>query len=375
MSGRPVARAPRAAPRRVEERLELHRRFWQGQDQGRPVASFRIGDFFFARHFRAALPLLEPGRRITPDQIDVSAFAQDYERLFAESEAIGQEGFFTAEPYTGIPWMEAMLGCEIRANAESFSSMPCLPCLPRLESAADGGVLGIEPDNPWLAKYLEFTRMLVDLAGGRFPVGQPIMRGPTDMVGALLGQTGMIYAIADDPDSVRRLASVVTAAFLQVIAAQRALVPLFHGGTSLGFYHVWAPGPSIWFQDDLSALLSPQLYRDLFVGCAREICAGYSYTAVHLHPASFFVLDDLLDIDGLLAVEVNKDVRGPGVEEMMPTLRRIRERKRLILFGDLTAEELDLVRRSLPADGLALFLVAPGIQEARLLNERVLRWA
>jgi hypothetical protein len=352
----------------VEERLDLHRRFWAGKGQSRPLASFRVGDFFFARHFAAGRILLEPGRRVEPDAIDVPAYALDYERLYGESEAIGQDGFFTAEPYTGLPWMEAMLGCGIVANAESFAS------LPHLRSAAEGAGITVTPGNRWLGKYLEFTRMLVERSAGRFPVGQPIMRGPTDMVGALLGQTAMVYALADEPDAVRELAMGVTRAFLSVIERQRALVPAFHDGTSLGFYHLWAPGPSIWFQDDLAALLSPALYRDFFLGCAREICATAPYTAVHLHPASFFVLDDLLSLDGLLAVEVNKDVGGPGVAEMVPTLARIMERKRLVLFGDFTAGELALLRRSLPVDGLALFVVAPTVEAARALNAVIRRW-
>ncbi len=327
-----------------------------------------MGDFFFARHFEAGRALLEPGRRIAPDDIDVAAYAADYERLYGEGEAIGQDGFFTAEPYTGLPWMEAMLGCGIVANAESFASLPCL------KSAAEGARLELAPGDAWLGKYLDFTRMLVNMGAGRFPVGQPIMRGPTDMVGALLGQTGMVYALADEPDDVRELAHIVTRAFLAVIERQRALVPAFHGGTSLGFYHVWAPGPSIWFQDDLSALLSPALYRHFFLDCAREICATAEYTAVHLHPSSFFILEDLLSLDGLLAIEVNKDVGGPSVAEMLPTLARIMERKRLILFGDFTAGELELVRRGLPVDGLALFVVAATVEEARALNALVRRW-
>jgi hypothetical protein len=354
--------------RNLEERLALHRAFWERKGQARPVASFRVGDFFFARHFRGGLPLLQPGRIIQPHDVDAASFAADYERLYAESEAIGQDGFYTAEPYTGLPWMEAMLGCQVRAGAESFTSVPYL------RSAAAGEGLAIGPDNPWLRKYLELTVALVKQADGRFTVGQPIMRGPTDMVGALLGQTEMVYALADEPRALARLAMTVTDAFLGVLEAQRALVPPFHGGSALGFYHVWTPGRSGWFQDDLSALLSPRAYRDVFLPCAQAICSRLQNTAVHLHSSSFFVLDDLLAIDRLLAVEVNADVGGPDVAAMMPTLARIMERKRLILWGDLTPADLALVRRRLPVDGLALFIAAPTMEQAIERNLIVQEW-
>ena len=369
-SERPPPPPAATPPARLEERLELHRRFWAREPQPRPLASFRVGDFFFSRHFQAAHPLLEPDRLIEPGMIDVSAFLPDYERMFAESEAIGQDGFWTGEPFTGIPWMEAILGCPIRAGRESFTSRPWL------KSPADAlAQVRLDPENPWFRKYLEFTDALVQAGRGRYPVGMPIMRGPTDMLGALLGQQEMVLALMmEDPALMRRLVERVTRAFLAVIAAQTRRVPPFHGGTSLGFYHVWAPGPSIWFQDDLSAILSPKVYREFFLDSARTILRGHPHTAVHLHPASFFILDELLTLDGLKVVEVNKDIGGPGVADMLPVLSKIMQTRGLILWGDLTIEDLETVRRHLPCRGLSLHVVAPTLDEARERRAYIHRW-
>ncbi len=353
----------------TEERILLHRGFWERRRLDHPPASFKVGDFFFARHYSAARPLLVANRPVEPDMLRVDAFLPDYERMYREVERLGQDGFWTAEPYTGIPWMEAVLGCPIIAGEESFTSKPIFDD-PREAEAA----LRFDPENPWLRKYLEFTRALVDLSGGRFPVGQPIMRGPTDMVGALLGQTGMIFALADDPEGTRRLIRRVTEIFLAVIAEQKKIVPPFLGGSAIGFYHVWTPGTAIWFQDDLSAILSPDLYREYFLDSARLICRDYDFTAVHLHPSSFFIVDDLLGLDRLGAIQVNKDVGGPSVEEMLPTLGRILERKRLIFWGDLDLDELALVRDRLPNRGLFLQIVARTFEDAEERLEYLRTW-
>jgi DNA-binding FadR family transcriptional regulator len=367
---RAAAPAP-AARAGLAERLDLHRAFWAREDQPRPLASFRVGDFFFARHFKAAAGLLEPGRMITPEMLAVETFQDDYERLFQESEAVGQDGFWTAEPYTGIPWMEAILGCPVRAGEESFTSRPWLA------SPAEAlEKVRFDPQNAWLAKYLEFTAALVAQSRGRFPVGMPIMRGPTDILGALLGQQEMVLALMrEDRERMRRLIERITAAFLSVIDAQNRLVPPFHGGTALGFYHVWAPGPSIWFQDDLSAILSPRLYRECFLDSARQILAGRPFNAVHLHPSSFFILDELMRLDELKTIEVNKDVGGPSLSEMLPVLGRIMESRRLILWGDLTLEDLDLIKRRLPCRGLFLNVVAPTAEEALRRQAFIRNWS
>lgn len=359
------------APERLEQRLALHRMFWARDSQPRPLASFRVGDFFFSRHFEAARPLLEPDRAIEPEMLDVPAFMADYERMFAESESVGQDGFWTAEPFTGIPWMEAVLGCPIRAGRESFTSRPWLA------SAAEAlERVRFDPESPWLKKYLEFTAALVERGRGRWPVGMPIMRGPTDMLGALLGQQEMVLALMmEDPPVMRRLIERVTRAFLAVIAAQNRLTPPFHGGTSLGFYHVWAPGPSIWFQDDLSAILSPRVYREFFLDSARMILDGVPHTAVHLHPASFFILDELLTLEGLRVVQVNKDVGGPTVAEMLPVLAKIMDTRGLILWGDLTIADLETIKLRLPCRGLALHVVAPTLEEARERRTYIQHWS
>jgi hypothetical protein len=362
----------------MEERFALHRAFWSGSDQGRPLASFRIGDFFFARHCRAAASLLVPERETVSGDLAVADYMDDYERMFAEAESCGQDAFWTAEPYTGIPWMEAILGCEVRAGKEAFTTRPAYASAAMAADAMERVVSGMRSNpssNPWLAKYLEFTKALVQLGRGRFTVGQPIMRGPSDMVGALLGQTGMVYSLIDDPGSMERLVSAVTKAFLTVIKLQRELVPAFHGGTALGFYHVWAPGTSIWFQDDLSAILSPSMYGEFFLGAARDICRGYEYTAVHLHHSSFFILDQLLELPELRAVEVNKDIGGPSVPEMVGILERILEKKRLILWGDITLDDLAFLKSRIPPRGVFLNIVAPSAEEAHARNKYVQEWS
>lgn len=354
----------------LEKRLALHRAFWTREKQARPLASFRVGDFFFARHFRAALPLLEPEKPISPEMLIVSEFLPDYERMFREAEELGQDGFWAGEPFTGIPWMEAILGCPIRAGRESFTSKPWLSSPSEaLEKVA------FDPQNPWLRKYLEFTTALVAQSRGRYPVGMPIMRGPTDMLGALLGQQEMVVALMEtDPQAMRRLIERVTRAFLAVIEAQRRLTPPFYGGQALGFYHIWAPGPAIWFQDDLSSILSPKLYRQFFLDSARLILAGQIHTAVHLHPNSFFILDELLTLENLRTIQVNKDVSGPDVKAMLPVLAKIMQTRGLILWGDLTIEDLELIRQNLPCRGLALNVVAPNREEAVARLKYIRNW-
>ncbi len=352
-------------PEEIDRSIALHHEFWQRAPQKRPLVTFQLHDYFISKRMAAAAPLLCEGMKITPDMLEVERFFDDYERMHRESLRTGQDGFWVAEPFNGIPWMEAFFGCEVVATKSSFVSEHCI------EAVADLKKIRLNADNAWLAKYLEFVEKLSRFSAGRFPIGQPIMRGASDTVGALIGQTELVYAIYEDPEIIREAFFKVNAGLRTVIERQFEIAPSFLGGYSMGLYEVWCPGKCIWFQEDLSALLSPQIYNDFLLAPDASVCAGYEYTAAHLHPASFFIVDALLRVDGLKAIQINKDVGGPSIAEMIPVFRKVLEQKNLIVFGDLDEADIDCLAAELPRHGTFLNIYAPSVERAAELMDYV----
>jgi hypothetical protein len=192
------------------------------------------------------------------------------------------------------------------------------------------------------------------------------------MLGALLGQTEMIYAMYDEPEQMAGLASDATELFLSVVKQQFARIPPFEGGYSIGFYHVWTPGRCIWFQDDLSALLSPGLFSQFIRPNNQAICSGYDFSAMHLHAASFQHLDAILQLDQLKAIEINKDVGGPSIKAMLPVFHKVvRQGKRLIIWGSLDLEDIQIIRQELAGLPVFLNIVAESVDIARKLQAAV----
>lgn len=350
----------------VEQRLRRHYAFWQGEKTDRPMVGFQIGSYFMAQRYQAAEELLQPGKIISPDMLDPKAFLEDYERQFQWTEEAGQDAFYVAEPYTGIPWMEAMLGCRIGATGESMWAEHWMENWEEVEG------LYLNPDNPWFKKFVEFVDVLVEHAQGRFPVGQPILRGPSDIVGAIIGQSRFPLEIYDNPEKIRKLAQVATKAFVEVVATLQKHAAPFHGGYSIGFYHLWTPGHCIWYQEDLSALMSPTSFRELIRDFGVEICRYAPYNAIHVHPSSFFVLDEILSIKELSVVEINKDVGGPTIADMLAEFRKVLAAgKKLIVWGALDHQDLQAVMEELPRRNIYLDIVAETVEEAKGLMETV----
>ncbi len=198
--------------------------------------------------------------------------------------------------------------------------------------------------------------MLSERGKGRFPVGQPIMRGPSDIVGAVIGQENLVYGFIDCPRETVRLLNEAADIFLYVIGEQRRHIDLFSGGRSMGQYDLWCPADCLWFQDDLTALLSPVIYKQCVLAVHDRISKSQPYTLMHLHPVSFYIIDSLLSISELNAIEINKDVGGPTIEEMMPVFRKVQQKKNLVVWGDFDENEISMLKRELKPEGLCIIV-------------------
>jgi len=263
--------------------------------------------------------------------------------------------------------MEAMLGCSVHGAEVSFVTGKVYSEIKDLPEPA------IDEDNPWYKKYMEFLVKLTEFSAGRFPVGQPIMRGVTDIVGALAGQQEMALALVTEPDLIKKLFMDSARSLVKVIADQYKIVKPFHGGYAAGFYHLWAPGPIIWYQEDLSALMSPHHFDEYLRQTSTSICEGYKYTFVHLHPSSFFHLDKILTLECLRAVQINKEEIGvPSISDMLPQFEKVfNAGKALILFGNLDESDIKILRDRFPMARLFLNIVTPDIDSALKLNEYI----
>jgi len=129
----------------------------------------------------------------------------------------------------------------------------------------------------------------------------------------------------------------------------------------MGF--VMTTSESIWYQDDLNALLSPKIYDEIVLAVRRMIPKDYEYSLFHLHPASFFILDSLLAIEDLKVVQINKDEGGPSVAEMMPVLRKVQEKKNLAIWGSLP-QEATLISEQLPSEGVYVMIAVETLEES-----------
>lgn len=278
----------------------------------------------------------------------------DTERLVGTQRTPGPlefagDAICVRSPYVRVPWVEAILGCPIQATIKGGS----MRTQAFIADWHDWETRAPHRDNSWLDLLQELTRLLVERSGGRYAVTQTLMRGPTDLVEAVLGPELMCYSMFDSPRALRRFLEEVTEVFIEILRVQLGHIPrVLHGYVNP--FGTWASGTIARTQCDASVLLSPNQYAKWFLPYDERISQAVDYSIIHLHSCSLHIVDTLLRVEYPKAIQITLETGPtvPSLSEMLPTFRRMLEHKPVLLDGPLTSAQVDYLLNELPGDGL-----------------------
>lgn len=336
-----------------------HRAFWQSAEVDRPLIGVIYDAYVDTELVAAAIGEGE----LEPQRIDPSSILPEYDKVACARVAIGDDMIAVAEPLLGIPWLEAICGCRVMVPGGK-SLWPEAP-----ENSASLTDIHFSPDNPWLQKLLEVIRRVVEYAGGRYAVGMSHMRGPTDIVGALLGSERFALGFYMEPDLIKRLAHQAAEVWLQVAQAEAHIVPAYRGGYGVRQFGLWAPELAVWLQDDTSATISRKHYQEFFIEPMHTLSV-YPYGVLHLHIPSLHHAETLAGVRNVRAINVYFDSPAVTLQDAMPTLQRLQQRQMpLILaktvYEGFTLEEYREILDGLSPRGLSVHLKADSVEEGR----------
>jgi hypothetical protein len=287
---------------------------------------------------------------VSPDQIQPELFLPVIERWYRREAALASDVIQPFSPAFGLPWVEAIAGCPVVAQPGSLWAKVFL------DSYTDRPPIHFDPDNPWLRKLIEFTEMMVQLAAGRFPVALPQMRGPLDTLAALRGPEQMCFDLLEAPDEVFKILAELTDLWIGIAEAVLAKIPPFHGGYSTRM-KMWAPGQAITPQNDISTLISPEMYQEFVLPWDEKIVDRFPYHSFHLHATEYHQVAGLLSLAKLTVIQLTLEhtLGGPPLEVMMPVVRRILDQKPLLLVA-LDIDTAEWCLNELPGRGLCLMV-------------------
>lgn len=346
-----------------------HHAFWNCAPVDRPLIFVTHKHYVDTELVAAAFGSGE----LFPGSIDARPLLEEYSQAADMREKIGDDALAVAEPLLGIPWLEAICGCRVEiANEKSI--WPSSP-----ENSGSIEKIEFDPNNPWLKKLLEVIQTVVEHAAGRYPVSLSHLRGPADILIALLGTEPFFYKFFEAPDLIRELASQVAQVWRGVAKAQLPLLPSFRGGYAIRQFGIWSEERSSWLQDDTSVMISQPQYQDLFLDGFQKMCM-FPYGTLHLHIPSLHHAETFAEVPGVRAMNFYFDSQKISLNDAIPTLEKLQKAQMpLILAKDVnegfTLDEYDHIIDKLSPRGLSVHVCSENVEEGRHVMAHVRKQA
>jgi len=341
----------------INEKIDGYIKFWNREQVDLPLVGYDLTGFLPFKKDKK-LASIRDNKIIDPDILNPKDFLKNYESLLQEYSEIEDDLIKGIAPIPAMPWLEAMMGCQIKKNGNSLWAVGKKASWTELEK------LTLKDDNSWLKKYLQFCSVLNQSTDGNYPVGQPIIRGITDLLASLRGYSQSLIDGLENPDNVEKLAKRCTNIMIKLFQKQFESIDAFYGGYFIETFSLWAPDKIIRLQEDATAVYSPALYKKLIQESDRFIAQSFPYSVIHLHSSSLFLIDYYLEIKEINVYEINKDIGGMGISEMLPYFEKIQRNKRLLFIrGALTREDIKQLLNALSPTGLILQIIINDVSQ------------
>ena len=210
----------------------------------------------------------------------------------------------------------------------------------------------------WHRWLVEGTRRIAEAGRGLYYV-DPAMWGnhAGDTLSNLVGLDQLMYDCADRPDDVKRALKQITEAQIKAFQELRGHGRLTEmpGTNSCG----WSPKTGLRFDCDISAMLSPDMFKDIFLPPLIEMMETVDHRIYHLDgPVCLQHLDTLLSLPQLHAIQWVYGAGNEGLGKWFDLYRKIQAAKKsVIVYADY--DEVPEACRQLKPEGLAICFDSP----------------
>ncbi len=279
-------------------------------------------------------------------------------------ESLPQDFIRPVEPPNWFPWLEAILDFPVQVKNQTVWAEAVLEKDQSIQSFQVGW------NEDWLQATLKYLYDVVNEFYPHYPVAGPFLRGPTDVVAAMLGTSRFCLELIDHPDEVERLIGECARAWIKVSQMVMEIIPEWQGGYFPGARWIHAPGQCVYSSEDATSLISRKMYEQYLLPANKQMANIFPYGFVHRHSVSLQNIKSLCALPHQWAIEVTLDPSGPDLGQVLPVLQKVQESSHpLIVFGINESETLSVLLEHLSPTGLCLILQSEIEEQARCLLE------
>ena len=269
--------------------------------------------------------------------------------------------------HTSLP---VYLGCPVELDMETCWKKPLLET-----DDWDITNLKLDPENFWWKLALDLTdRSLKESEGKSVPDIEGTLSLCGDCLAALRGTDRLLLDVADTPERVREAEFYLLEIWVKAYDILRNLVyKAAEGNTS--WFRLWSPRRFYPTSCDFSYMISPKMFRNLFLPVIERWSNHLDYSIYHVDGVEAFKhVPALAELPGIQAFQILPGAGKPSPLHYLDTLRMVQSRGKN-LHITITAEEVESALELLSSRGLFIDTHCASEEQARYLLKMAEKWS
>lgn len=236
-------------------------------------------------------------------------------RHFCENHLFLAESFPNLNVDFGPGSLASYLGSDIGFKEDTVWFKECLEDWEGVED------FRFDPESKWFKRHLELVKECREIAGDDFYVDMPDLMENVDVLASMRGVQNLLFDMIDEPELIEERVKQVTDIYYKYFDSFYEIIKDEEGGNAYTVFQIWGPGKTVKLQCDLSALMSPDQFRDFIQDSLKVQAAKADCVLYHLDgPDAIKHMDALMEVDEIDALQWTSGDMGPDgtLEEWYP---------------------------------------------------------
>ena len=232
----------------------------------------------------------------------------------------------------------------------------------------------IDPDNRWWKLALEMLRFGVEQCRGKALVSIGAFGGCGDTLAGIRGNQELLLDLPDHPGYIREFDQYLMRQWMEVYDIFYEIIRDADEG-STSWFQLWSPGKCYPSHNDFAYMISPTMFKDIFLPSIEMQTRFVDHTVHHLDGiGNFNHLDALLELPRLQAFQILPGAGKPSPLHYMDILKRVQSAGKNLHIG-IEASEVRYALENLSARGLFLSTWCATEEEACALLRSCEEWS
>lgn len=323
-----------------EERKQRYNATWAKENHDRPLVLVSVADSSKKPVYDIGAPASIREKWLNFDWV-IKNVRNNIERTYYAAESLP-----IYNPNLGPDIFGAILGCDIEFGENTSW------CTHPVKDWDDFKAV-YDPENIWLKRIIELTRMAVEEAKGDFMVGVTDIHSGMDGLVSLRGPAELCMDLYDCPEKIAPLPMQTFEVYKRFYNELESITATNQEG-SVNWMGIWHPKRWYVTSCDFNCMVSNEIFKDYI---EPELIAETEFLDANLYhldgPGALVQLDSLLALPKVNGIQWVPGSGGKPMREWLPILKKCQDAGKMLNLG-CTVWDLPALSEVLKPEGVIL---------------------